>query len=303
MVPAEWYCELTWPVRPSPEPRDGADGSWLLIGDAFLGAEIGRLLGVDASVAVLAPAVTAEDPAAVADALAGVTHVLYAPDGTGSFDRDLGYGLFDAARKLAATAADRALPPKLFMLTRNAQPVSAGDRANPAHAVLWGLGRTLALEHPEIWGGIIDVDESVPAELAARWVLAEAHNGDGEDQVVYRAGMRRVPRMQRAHRPGIRTEALDPDSSHLVIGATGNIGPQLIEQLADMGAATIVAVSRNPGSRLDELAHSLSERGTTLMTAAADASDEASLSSCSTASGQIFPLSAASILPPSGAGR
>ena len=46
-----------------------------------------------------------------------------------------------------------ALPPRLFLLTRNAQPVGEGDRANPAHAVLWGLGRTLALEHPEIWGG------------------------------------------------------------------------------------------------------------------------------------------------------
>ena len=71
-------------------------------------------------------------------------------------------------------------------------PSAEGDRANPAHAVLWGLGRTLALEHPEIWGAVIDVDESVPAVVAARWVLAEAHAGDGEDQLVYRAGTRRV---------------------------------------------------------------------------------------------------------------
>ena len=47
------------------------------------------------------------------------------------------------------------------------------------------------------------------------------------------------------------------DTSHLVIGATGNIGPHLIQQLADMGAATIVAVSRNPGARLDGLAQRL----------------------------------------------
>ena len=87
-------------------------------------------------------------------------------------------------------------PPRLFLLTRNAQPVGEGDRANPAHAVLWGLGRTLALEHPEIWGGVIDVDESVPAGLAARYVLDEADSRDGEDQVVYRAGIRRVPRLQ-----------------------------------------------------------------------------------------------------------
>ena len=64
------------------------------------------------------------------------------------------------------------------------------------HAVLWGLGRTLALEHPEIWGGVIDVDESLPAVLAARHVRAEATAADGEDQVVYRSGTRHVPRLE-----------------------------------------------------------------------------------------------------------
>jgi phthiocerol/phenolphthiocerol synthesis type-I polyketide synthase B len=278
VVPAEWYCELTWPARPAPDAKTGADGPWLVVADAHLGAEIGRLLGGTSSVTVLPPSAPAEDAATVIDALAGVTHVFYAPDMAGTWAPESGYGLFEAARRLAAAMADMALPPKLFMLTRNAQPVGAGDRANPAHAVLWGLGRTLALEHPEIWGGVIDVDESVPAELAARWVLAEAYGGDDEDQVVYRTGVRRVARLQRANPPTTSPVVLDPDSSHLVIGATGNIGPQLIEQLAAMGAATIVAVSRNPGSRLDELARSLSERGTTLVTATADASDEASLS-------------------------
>ena len=71
---------------------------------------------------------------------------------------------------------------------------------------------------------------------------------------------------------------LAKDSSYLVIGATGNIGPHLIRQLADMGAGTIVAVSRNPGSRLDELAAGLSSTGTTLVTVAADAADETAMS-------------------------
>ena len=158
----------------------------------------------------------------------------------GYFDADSGYGLFNAARRLTAAVAAMTVtsqPPRLFLLTRNAQPVGEGDRANPAHAVLWGLGRTLALEHPEIWGGVIDVDESVPAGLAARYVVDEAHSGDGEDQVVYRAGIRRVPRLQRGYPPPASSVELDKDGSHLVIGATGNIGPHLIRQLADMGAA------------------------------------------------------------------
>ena len=162
-------------------------------------------------------------------------------------------------------------------MTRNAQPASPGDRANPAHAALWGLGRTLALEHPEIWGGLVDLDDSVPAELAARHVLGEAAAGDGEDQVVYRAGIRYVPRLQPRDAASAATVALGHDTSHLVVGATGNIGPHLIQQLAEMGAATIVAVSRNPGTRLRELGHQLSARGTTLIEVAADSADEGAM--------------------------
>ena len=283
-IPAEWYCELAWPARGLSGAQADVDSGWLVIADSELGAAIGRVLGDDSRVTVLPPSMLAEDTdkAALADALAGVTHVLYAPQvSSGYFDAESGYGLFNAARRLTAVVATMAVisqPPRLFLLTRNAQPVGEGDRANPVHAVLWGLGRTLALEHPEIWGGIIDVDESVPAGLAARYVVDEAHGGDGEDQVVYRAGIRRVPRLQRGYPSSASPAELDKDGSHLVIGATGNIGPHLIRQLADMGAGTIVAVSRNPGSRLDELATSLSANGTTLVTVAADASDEAAMS-------------------------
>jgi phthiocerol/phenolphthiocerol synthesis type-I polyketide synthase B len=283
-VPAEWWCELTWPARRLPGAQDGPDscgGSWLVIAENDLGAEMGRALGGSATVlspSVLAQPEPATDQAALVDALAAATHVLYAPPiPSDHFDAEPGHGLFNAARRLTAAATERTSPPRLFLLTRNAQPGEAGDRANPAHAVLWGLGRTLALEHPEIWGGIIDVDESVPAELAAGYVLAEAQTGDGEDQVVYRAGTRRVPRLQRGYPSSTSPAELDKHGCHLVIGATGNIGAHLIRQLAGMGAATIVAVSRNPGSRLDELATSLTATGTTLVTVAADAADETAM--------------------------
>jgi phthiocerol/phenolphthiocerol synthesis type-I polyketide synthase B len=276
VIPAEWSCELTWPARPLRAAETAMEGSWLVVAANSLGAEIGRLLGGDPSVTVLA---ANADEKALGGSLDGVSAVLYAPDvSSSSFDAEPGYALFNAARQLAAALLAMASPARLFLLTRNAQPIGEGDRANPAHAVLWGLGRTLALEHPEIWGGVIDVDESVPAQLAAGYVLDEAHRGDGEDQAVYRAGVRHVPRLRRHIPPSSSGTELDNDSSHLVIGATGNIGPQLIEQLAEMGAGTIVAVSRNPGSRLDEVARTLSEKATTLVTMAADVSDEAVMS-------------------------
>jgi phthiocerol/phenolphthiocerol synthesis type-I polyketide synthase B len=278
VVPHEWVCSVQWPVSPAAAgPADGGEQTWLVIADSAIGAELGRRLG-DEAVTVVDPAELADDPDAVTAELAGVTHVLYAPTTPASeaWNPLRAKQIFTAARRLAAAMADRPLPPNLTMLTRNAAPIEAGDRANPAHAVLWGLGRTLALEHPEIWGRVIDVDESVPAEIAAGWVLNEAAAGGDEDQVVYRAGVRRVPRLRRDSLPA-DTVRLDPDTSHLVVGATGNIGPHLIGYLADQGATTIVAVSRNPGSRLDALTETLASRGVRLVTVAADAADEAAL--------------------------
>ncbi|MGE2835898.1 SDR family NAD(P)-dependent oxidoreductase [Mycobacterium sp. SMC-4] len=278
-VPEQWFCELAWNPKPLVAEGDSTDRAasrWLVIGDGDVAVQMGRVLG-DGSTVTSLPAV---DAATLPTQLADATHVLYAPrPGDGD---ELGYDLFETGRLIASAAAATPAHPTLFLLTRNAQPVAEGDRANAAQAVLWGLGRTLALEHPEIWGAVLDVDESVPAVLAARWVLAEAHVGDGEDQLVYRAGVRRVARLRHGLPSAVAgagpvSQTLDPDKAHLVIGATGNIGPQLIEQLAAMGARTVVAVSRNPGSRLDDLTERMAAAGTTVVTAAADASDEAAL--------------------------
>ena len=276
VVPADWFCEMGWPAQPVTNDRTLSEASWLVVGDSDVAAQIGLLEGGDRITALTEDATDVD----VADALADADFVLYAPAGASSFEAAPGYRIFNTARRLSVAMAQMATPPKLYMLTRNAQPTTEGDRANPAHAVLWGLGRTLALEHPEIWGAVVDVDESVPVQRAARYLIDETRSAGGEDQVVYRAGIRRVARLQRpATVPVMSTEGLDKDCSHLVVGATGNIGPHLIQQLADMGAGTVVAVSRNPNSRLDALAESLAGQGTKLVWVAADAADEASMAS------------------------
>ncbi|WP_305728421.1 beta-ketoacyl reductase, partial [Mycobacterium malmoense] len=269
-----WCYRLTWPAKPLADAGQTAGGGrWLVVGGTDLAAELGSELG-HAAVTLAADA----DPAALATALGGVDRVLYAPQAPGDpLDVGSAYRLFHQVRRLSAAMVAAGSPARLFLVTRNAQPVTDGDRANPAHGVLWGLGRTLALEHPEIWGGIIDFDGSVPAELAMPRLLSEVTGGDGEDQVVYRRGVRHVPRLQQRTVPTDSPVALDAGACQLVIGATGNIGPYLIGQLARMGAKTIVAVSRNPGTRLQELSESLAAQGINLVTVAADATDEAAM--------------------------
>ncbi|HSS24972.1 MAG TPA: SDR family NAD(P)-dependent oxidoreductase, partial [Mycobacterium sp.] len=275
-----WSYRLEWPVLPLPSgPRAAVarSGSWLVVSDQGLSEELARVADPGSLVEFLAPPALDDDATRLHGLLDGVDNVLYAPPvAAGPVDVESAYHMFHAARRLAAAMIATDSRPKLIVLTRNAQPVTEGERANPAHAVLWGLVRTLALEHPEIWGGVIDLDESIPPELAARYVLDEAAGIDGEDQVVYRSGVRRAPRLERRTAPAASV-TLSENTSQLVIGATGNIGPHLIRQLAEMGATTIVAVSRNPGARLAELAESLDATGTNLIPVAADATDPAAM--------------------------
>ncbi|MGV0627800.1 SDR family NAD(P)-dependent oxidoreductase, partial [Mycolicibacter minnesotensis] len=277
-VPEHWWCELTWPALGTSAGSAATAGTWLVIGDSDLGAQLAAKR--DSDVVTLEESVLAAgaDSSALVQALGAATHVVYAPRPAAS---DLGaapaYDAFNAARRLATTMAEQSNPATLLLVTRNAQPVGDGDRANPGHAVLWGLGRSLALEHPEIWGRVIDVDESVPAALVAGYLIAEAGAQDTEDQIVYRAGVRRVPRLLGGRPTGHTPVEFDPDSCHLVVGATGNIGPQLVRQLAASGAKTIVAVSRNPGTRLDAVTAELASVGTTLVTVPADAADETAM--------------------------
>jgi acyl carrier protein len=114
----------------------------------------------------MSTSVLADDSAGptLLDPLGSAANVLYAPDiSSTQFDAEAGFQLFSAARRLTAALATMACPPRLYVLTSATMPDDHGD---PAHAILWGLGRTLALQHPDIWGGIVELDESALAEQA-----------------------------------------------------------------------------------------------------------------------------------------
>src|SRR5690606_19879648 len=50
------------------------------------------------------------------------------------------------------------IPPRLWIITQGAQPLTATEPVALAQTPLWGLGRVIALEHGELWGGLLDLD-------------------------------------------------------------------------------------------------------------------------------------------------
>ena len=73
-------------------------------------------------------------------------------------------------------------PPRLYLVTSNAQPVVAGDCANLEQGGLRGLMRVIGTEYPHLRPTQIDVDEDTEAEQVARQLL----EGSEEDETAWR---------------------------------------------------------------------------------------------------------------------
>ena len=75
-------------------------------------------------------------------------------------------------------------PPRLYVVTQNAQNVLPGDVANLEHAGLRGLVRAISTEYPHLRATQIDMDEDSGAEQLARQLLGSSE----EDETAWRHG-------------------------------------------------------------------------------------------------------------------
>ena len=148
----------------------------------------------------------------------------------------------------ALARACGAPPPRLWLVTQGAQAAGGapGALAVP-QSPLWGLGRGIALEHPELWGGSVDLGPGDPEE-AARDLAAQISAGDGEDQAAFRNGARYVPRLSRS--PGWGAPRGSPlelraDGAYLITGGLGGLGLKVAAWLAGRGARHLVLVGRS----------------------------------------------------------
>lgn len=136
-------------------------------------------------------------------------------------------------------------PPRLWLVTKGTQPVGPGSMSAPLASTLWGLGRVLGEEHPEMWGGLVDLDPTGSPEEDAGNLLAELRRADDEAETAYRRGRRYIPRLVRSGQGG-GTLALRPDVSYLITGGLGALGSRVARWMAGRGARHLVLLSRAP---------------------------------------------------------
>ena len=134
--------------------------------------------------------------------------------------------------------------PRLWVVTRQAMAVN-GSPVALSQTPQWGLGRTIAIESPNLWGGLIDLDIETSVQEQARHLFSEVLQADGENQLAYRRGQRHVARLVRSQaRPKTELE-LSAEGSYLIAGGLGALGLQVARRLAAKGARYLVLIGRS----------------------------------------------------------
>ncbi|MFJ2805919.1 type I polyketide synthase [Kitasatospora sp. NPDC087271] len=203
-----------------------------------------------------------------------------------------------AAATLALLQAlrDADVTAPLWCLTRGAVAVARTDSPTaPEQAAVWGLGRVAALEHPQQWGGLVDLPE-VPDQSAVRRVAAVLAGVDGEDQIAIRTAAvharRLVPAPAGAPAAGW-TPGRTPGTV-LITGGTGGRGAAVARQLAAAGASHLLLASRRgpdaPGAA--DLVEELSGLGAVVTIASCDVGDRDALAALLAAIPADAPLTA-----------
>ena len=173
--------------------------------------------------------------------------------------------------------------PRLWMVTRNAQALGDARGLRLEQTPLLGLGKCLAGEHPDLWGGMLDVG-GVDIDDHVQALSAAIGRGSGELQNVYRQGQWYAPRLTFSgdhESPGAADARVRADASYLITGGFGALGLRAAQWLADSGARHLVLAGRG-GARSDDVRRRIEEierQGVTVVSATADVADPKSVAS------------------------
>ncbi|HEU4325211.1 MAG TPA: type I polyketide synthase [Roseiflexaceae bacterium] len=314
--PGSWLLDLCWQPAERAAGEPAPAGGWIIFADrSGLGARLAsgiRARGLRATLVTAGASSRRIDDdlyeADPADAGAlgrlvaelaeqpytGVLHLwlLDTPPG-GEPAEALGLGtgaLLPVVQALAGVSTHAA--PRLWMVTRGSQQVGAEPQATAAaQAPVWGFGRVLANEHPELWGGLIDLDHT-PASGEAALLLEELLAPDSERQLAFRQGARYVARLARAAALAQAAPRFRPDGSYLISGGLSGLGLEVARWMVANGARRLVLLARttlppraawgnlaadDPAAERVAAVRALEAEGASVHVAAVDVGDAAAL--------------------------
>ncbi|HEV3290933.1 MAG TPA: SDR family NAD(P)-dependent oxidoreductase, partial [Streptosporangiaceae bacterium] len=284
-VTAGWRYRVAWVPVPEPDPAV-LSGTWLMVVPAgLMGGDLvqggtSAMAAAGARVVVIEAGLDEIDRVMLADrivearpesmpAVGGVVSLLGMDEGPATGWPVVSAGLAGTL-VLVQALGDAEVRAPLWVLTRGAVPAGAGEEVgSPLQSGVWGLGRVAGLEHPDRWGGLIDLPPVWDERTGRR--LCEVLAGGGEDQVAVRAGGVFGRRLVRAPLPRSDGRWV-PRGTVLITGGTGAIGGHVARWAAGRGAARVVLASRSgpAAAGAATLAAQLAAAGTAVAVMACD---------------------------------
>jgi thioesterase domain-containing protein len=170
-----------------------------------------------------------------------------------------------------ALATAQSMPAgRLVLVTRGA--IHGGA---PLQAALWGLGRSLAVERPELATTLVDLDPGRP-DRGLDDLIATLASSDDETQIAWRDGARQVARLERTRLAGPRVpRTLRADAAYLVTGGLGALGLHAARELVALGARHLVLLARSAPDAA--AAEAIAALGADVRVLAADVADRDAL--------------------------
>ncbi|HEY4018225.1 MAG TPA: type I polyketide synthase, partial [Pseudonocardiaceae bacterium] len=169
-----------------------------------------------------------------------------------------------AATTLALVQAlgDSNVGAPLWCATRGAVNIGIQDAVTaPAQASLWGLGRAVALERLDRWGGLVDLP-ATSDQRTAQCLLGILNGANGEDQLaVRRSGVYSRRLVRKATPEPTGENRWQPRGTVLVTGGAEGLGRHAARWLAKAGAERLIVTATSDES-VAELRAELAEFGT-----------------------------------------
>lgn len=194
---------------------------------------------------------------------------------------------FDVSRGLCAStlaivqslvASPRGLDAQLWLVTGGVQPIEDSTPIAIEQAPLWGFGRVLAREHPELRGGLIDLQEIDPLR-AADFLLPEVTAGTHDREIAFSQGRRYAARLiEQAVAPPTVPLCFGSEGTYLLTGGLGALGLQVAKWMVEKGARHLLLLGRHDPTEAGQLAlEELIRMGAEVTTLRADVADREQL--------------------------
>ncbi|GFE70236.1 hypothetical protein CFPU101_28460 [Chroococcus sp. FPU101] len=166
---------------------------------------------------------------------------------------------------LLQTLTEYSINAQLWITTCQTQRITEQDQISLIGSSLWGLGKVIALEYPEYWGGIIDLSSTTDTDEVAL-LLNEIINSDNENQIAFRKGQRYVARLQNTIAPKVNQKIDYSQGTYLITGGLGSVGLKVAQWLVTQGAKSLVLLGRNkPSANVSQVLENLEAQGINLL--------------------------------------